>query len=105
MPEPMKCGGWQGSAGGCGAALRAERYGTDPPVDADTLIRCLDCGTPMCRRCAKEHFAQHRRADENKGRRVAFEEVQAILVRPELWEERVRLALSLVTEYLTRPGT
>lgn len=31
--------------------------------------------------------------------------VQAILVRPLLWEERVRLALSLVTEYLTRPGT
>jgi len=59
MAEPMKCGGWQGSAGGCGAALRPERYGTDPPVDADTLIRCLDCGTPMCRRCAKEHFAQH----------------------------------------------
>jgi hypothetical protein len=38
-----------------------------------------------------------------EGRRAAFEEVQAILVRPELWEERVRLALSLVTEYLTRP--
>ena len=34
----------------------------------------------------------------------AFAEVQAILVQPETWEERVRRALSLVTEYLTRPG-
>jgi hypothetical protein len=59
MSEPMKCGGWAGSTVGCGAALRTERYGTDPPVDHDTMIRCLDCGTPLCRRCAKEHFAGH----------------------------------------------
>ena len=32
-------------------------------------------------------------------------EVQMILAAPELWEERVRRALALVTEYLTRPGT
>lgn len=59
MPESMTCGGWQGKHGGCGAALRPDRYGTDPPVDSDTMIRCLDCGTPMCPRCAKEHFRQH----------------------------------------------
>lgn len=59
MPEPMTCGGWAGKTLGCGMALRTERYGTDPAVDCDTLIRCLDCGTPMCRRCAKEHFVQH----------------------------------------------
>ena len=38
-----------------------------------------------------------------EGRRAAFEEVQAVLVQPELWEERVRRALAMVTEYLTRP--
>ena len=59
MSEPMTCGGWAGKSLGCGMALRTERYGTDPTVDHDTMIRCLDCGTPLCRRCAKEHFAQH----------------------------------------------
>lgn len=39
--------------------MRTERYGTDPPVDSDTLIRCLDCGTPLCRRCARDHFKEH----------------------------------------------
>jgi len=33
-----------------------------------------------------------------EARRAAFAEVQAILVQPEMWEERVRRALSLVTE-------
>jgi hypothetical protein len=56
MSEPMTCGGWAGPTVGCGAPLRTERYGRDPAVDHDTMIRCLDCGTPMCPRCAKEHF-------------------------------------------------
>ena len=59
MAEPMTCGGWDGTWVGCGAALRPDRSGTDPAVDRDTLIRYLDCGTPMCPRCAKEHFKQH----------------------------------------------
>jgi hypothetical protein len=29
-------------------------------VDRDTMIRCLDCGTPMCSGCAQEHFKDHR---------------------------------------------
>jgi 3'-phosphoadenosine 5'-phosphosulfate sulfotransferase (PAPS reductase)/FAD synthetase len=40
---------------------------------------------------------------EADARRVAFEEVQAILVKDKTWEERVRLVLTLVTAYLTRP--
>ena len=59
MSEPMTCGGWSFPTIGCGAPLRTERYGRDPVVDHDTLIRCLDCGTPMCKRCAREHFAGH----------------------------------------------
>lgn len=59
MSEPMKCGGWSFPTIGCGAELRAERYGRDPVVDHDTMIRCLDCGTPMCPRCAREHFRSH----------------------------------------------
>jgi|SRR5580700_9824576 hypothetical protein len=60
MSEPMTCGGWSFPTIGCGAPLRAERYGRDPVVDHDTMIRCLDCGTPMCRRCAQEHFKDHK---------------------------------------------
>lgn len=59
MSEPMTCGGWAGPTVGCGAPLRAERYGRDPAVDHDTMIRCLDCGTPMCPRCARDHFKEH----------------------------------------------
>ena len=33
----------------------------------------------------------------------ALEEIQAILIQPELWEERVRRALTLVTDYITKP--
>lgn len=42
-------------------------------------------------------------AGYEEGRRKAFEEVQAILIQPEHCEDLVCRALSLVTEYLTRP--
>ena len=61
----------------------------------------------MSRPGEEDHDRAYRERAEQalveRGRKAAFEEVQAILVQPEMWEERVRRALTLVTEYLTRP--
>lgn len=82
---------------------------------------CSNCGTLLYDKCwgnggwvateqatGKSHGPEDcvvmLKAQLVDSRRKAFEEVQAILVQPELWEERVRRALSLVTEYLTRPS-
>jgi hypothetical protein len=57
--------------------------------------QCKHGGCRVCPVCVT-HFRHH-------AKRAAFEEVQAILVQPESWEERARRALALVTEYITRP--
>ena len=59
------------------------------------MADCKYGGCEVCSDCVA-HFRHH-------ARRAAFEDVQAILVKDETWEERVRNALKLTTEHLTRP--
>lgn len=61
--------------------------------------------TMVCGECKATIHASTNLTDNLRSwyRKEALAEVQAILVRPELWEERVRQALAFVTEELTRP--
>jgi len=74
----------------CGGRLPYEAYGDKPDKSYQERDHTKkECIAVLQARCG--------------AMKATLEAVHGELVKPNVWEERVRLALSRVTEFLTRP--